>query len=328
MKKVKIILGKDRHFIRLIQSMQMCDAMINIANDNESDSTRYDITFIDPSIDFDPTPRINSDIITFFDSEDSPYDYNIAKAYDSYQHKVDFYCKMDWVGDKWEDKKLVGFPNPKMLALVPFSTIDVGPYRGGCPVFIGTNTFIGNYKPEIDFCYSERDKVTSLGEINNELVYSQRLDWILSMEEKGIINKSGLVFDDNDSNLSLDWQQKVFGKDVIKYQANRVNLSNYIVNLLYLKIGLNPTGHARNSWRIFDIMCSGAVLFTTDITEYNNLYSPISKVIVKDSESLGDKLNLLKSSMPELYQEARLNREIFQRLTPDIIWDDFIKQFK
>jgi hypothetical protein len=332
MKRVHIIRGNDGHTLRLVNSMKMCGASVVISETEDIDTSRFDVTLVDPSIDFDPMSKINSDIVCSYDAEDDPHDYKISEAYESYHDKIDFYCKMDWVGTEWRDKKLVGFPNPKMLSLVPVSLMD-GPQFDMdrvFPFFVGMNTFLGNYKPKDDFKYVKRQKLTSLGyyEPQDELVYSQRIDWILSLKDHRIPSQTGLVFNEATPSLSLEWQSECFGEDLKHLQVPGMPMEEMLRWLLSAKIGLCPTGHHRNSWRRFDIMSTGAILINTDTTGYNNLYPPASEIVIKDSESLGEIYDSIKPNLESLHQEARLNREIFQKLTPDIIWNDFIGQFK
>ena len=330
MRKVQIIQGKDNHTVRLLQSMQMCNADIFVAKTlDEVSSSHYNLILIDPSIDFDPSSKLNGDIHSFYDCEDSPMDYKLGTGYESMRDKVDFYCKMDWIGEKWQNHKLTGFPNPKMLSLVPVSKVELPGFteKNAIPFFVGVGTFIGNYKPESNFTYETLQDITALGELNNELIYSQRIDWILSLNRHRVSSYAKLVFNQN-SNLSIEWQKNIFGKGVSSLGTPRITMKQYLSALFQYRIGLNPTGHARNSWRMFDIMATGAILVSTDIEGYSNLYSPASKIIIKDSESLGERIETIRPRLHELIEEARLNREIVQQLTPDIIWRDFIDQFK
>ena len=338
-RKVLIVRGEDRHTYRLEQSMQIFPVLRKtVKKYEEIPKERYDVIFVDPSLEFDPTPRLNSDHILFYDCEDSPRDFNPGVAYEAMKDKVQYYAKMNWVDDDRGDGiKNIGFPLSVYPSLIRCAKAETLPfsYQHAIPFFIGTGTFIGNYDvdPKRHYEFDDKLQVSSLGiydySRDDEWLYNQRIDWLLSMRKNNIPHIGGLVFPSTDPthNLSMEWQRKYFGPGVESLGIGAIPRQKYLETLSnHCRIGLCPTGHDRMSWRVFDIMATGAILVWTDDKDQKSMYMPKEYITVEDGENLGKKLLSIQSDYHEIWRACQGNKKIFQNLSPEKIWEDFMEQ--
>jgi len=331
MTKVLIIRGEDRHTYRLEQSMQMCEVeWKTVSNYDDIPPDKCDITFVDPSLSYDPTSKINSTHILFFDCEDGPQDFNPGVAYEAMKDAIQYYAKMNWVEDDRHDGiKNIGYPLSVYMYLSQFASVDLPAFthQNAVPLFVGTGTFIGNYTLEENtgFQVDEELGVSALGLYDDrEWLYNQRIDWLLSLRKNNIPHLGGLVF--TQDNLSKEWQSKHFGKGVEALETNQISHQEYLQSLFNYRVGLCPTGHDRLSWRVFDVMAAGAILIWTDSKEQHSLYMPKEFVTIKDGEDLGTTLLKIQPDYNELWKASQENRKVFAGLTPSKIWDDFMGQ--
>ena len=75
---ILIIKGKDYHtYHRIVPGFQSygCNVVVKEAY-ADIPNERFDIIFVDPSVDFDPSSKLNTDVLMFYDCEDSPYDFH------------------------------------------------------------------------------------------------------------------------------------------------------------------------------------------------------------------------------------------------------------
>ena len=329
-KKHLIVKGEDAHTYRLEQSLSQCGQEFQtVEKYEEIPEERVDLAFIDPSLSYDPSPKVNADLMVFYDCEDSPTDYKLGTAYDLLKDSILYYCKMNWMGDTFGKLKLIGFPPAALVSLAKsdIATVDVPPFthEHAIPFFVGTGTFLGTHTPVKDGVYNNDSilDVSSLGKYEDHYMYNQRIDWLLSLRKNNIPHVGGLAF--TESNLSLEWQSKYFGKGVAALRTSPMNRQQFFNSLFGYRIGLNPTGHDRNSWRIYDLMAAGSVLITTDM-KHNALYMPKEMVVVKDGEDLGKKLLSIQPDYYHIWEACQENRKIVAEITPEKAWKDFMGQ--
>lgn len=335
--RVLVIQGKDVHTNRLVSGLSMAGCNVTVVKAyNKIPDWRADLTFVDPSAGFDPTLRLNSIKTVFYDCEDSPLEYTLGPAFHALKHKIEYYVKMNWVGETFHGMKLIGFPIAPLLDLAYVANLDLTPYKSNKfkPFFVGSGTFIGNYHSFCPLNYEEDSdsEITSMGKYYNdntkeeELIYNQRIDWLLSLIRHKISYVGGIVFHPND-NLSLKWQQNIFGKGVSKLGTNPIDKNSFFHNLFQCKVGLNPTGHDRLSWRIFDLMAAGSIIISTDLKNQKSMYMPKEIITIKDNEDLGTKLLEIENNYQDIWNTSQKNREIFSNLTSEKLWSDFKDQF-
>jgi len=329
MSKVLIIRGEDRHTYRLEQSLVMCGVVAKTVSQYEDiPKERCDIVFVDPSVDYDPTTRIEADMVLFFDCEDAPLDFNMGTAFHCMKDTVKYYAKMNWVGEYIEGLKLVGFPIPHIPQIIEVTDLDIPEFNhnNAVPFFVGTPTFLGRHDPVGGGVYNSTEDTSSLGVHEDHYMYNQRIDWLLSLRKNNIPYFGGLVF--KTDNLTIEWQSTYFGKGIEGLGTPPLSRQQFFNTLFNYRVGLNPTGHDRNSWRIYDLMAAGSILVSTDLMEQKSMYMPKEYTTIKDGEDLGKTLLQLQPDYKELWKACQENRKVFKGLTPEKIWYDFMEQMK
>lgn len=315
--------------------MRMCGYEVQVVNSeaslrNATHSQSIHLVFIDPSITFNPMDAINDPyILSFYDCEDAPTDYNIGTVYKDIAQHIPYYTKMNWVGEKYDGKKLVGFPNVQLMQTIPVAQAEISEFTNfnAIPFFVGTGTFLGDYTPVDKYGrgYCSNDSVSSIVPYQDKVLYNQRIDWLLSMQEYNIPYVGGIVF--KGDNLSKEWQSKAFGEGVQQLEHPGLDRTAFFNHLFNFRIGLNPTGHDRNSWRIFDLMAAGSIIYDTEQRGIQGLYMPKIKFTVRDGHSLGERITQDRLYMKEMWKESQVNREIIASLTPEKMRKDFEEQF-
>tara|TARA_R110000772_G_scaffold240003_1_gene352120 strand:+ start:222 stop:1190 length:969 start_codon:yes stop_codon:yes gene_type:complete len=317
--KINIYPGRDPHFLRLTQGLRMLghDVSVNAAG-------RFDMAFVSPS--YVCTKKdIDADMILFFDCEDDHKHFDPDVAYHELKDKVLAYAKMNYVeDDRGDGIKNIAFPIAPYLALNDVAKADFGvlQYYNAIPFLVGAPTFIGNYKGP----YTEPQTSDGVHFVaphpEGNLLFNQRYQWLLSLRNNNIPHQGGIVF--KDDNMSLKWQKEWFG-DVEKFKCPPLSNKDHLTWLANCKIGLCPTGHDRMSWRVFDIMATGAILVWTD-TEQKTLYSPKSSLRISDDADIGSILLDLQPAYKDIWLSHQDNKKMLAELTPEKIWDDFIGQ--
>ena len=310
----------------------MCNISQALVNTYESIPTeQFDIAFIDPSLGFDPTGRLRADIKIFYDCEDSPRDFYPGVAYETLKDTIQYYAKMNWVDDDRGDGiKNIGYPLSVYMSLAQVASIETSDFthQNAFPFLVAAGTFIGNYKPTKPLeNFKSRSDIHSLGKYDDgTYLYNQRIDWLLSLQDNNIPYAGGMVF--KGDNLSKEWQSKYFGEGVVNLEHPPVSQSDYYSMLMRGRVGLCPTGHDRMSWRLFDIMATGAILIWTDNKDQQSMYMPKSFIQVEDGEDLGSLLLEIQPHYKEIWRDCQRNREVFLGLSPESIWKDFLKQME
>lgn len=326
---ILIVKGRDVHTVRLEQSLQSLDKQYKlITKPEELDNTRYELAFVDPSFNYDISSNLKADKIVFYDCEDSPTDFYPGAAWNTI--KADTYVKMNYSEDDPLKIHKVAFPLPvyKYLQLLAGGFFNVGskaPEDHFLPTFIGSPTYIGNYPTPEKVKHKNKPELKVLSDNG---MYNQRYDWINSLAED-YTNRAGLgiVFREG-TNLSRGYQKQHFG-NVELLESEPIKHQDLVLATAFNRIGLSPTGHERLSWRIWDIMAAGAILFVTDFGPQRSFYMPEEYIIVKDEEDIGTIISSLSiNDLKDLHKAAKKNQEFMASLRPEAIWDDFINRIK
>ena len=324
---ILIVRGRDTHTIRLQQSLYLLGKTCKVITKPEDiDNTRYELVFIDPSFDFDISNKIKSERIVFYDCEDSPTDFYPGTAWNTI--KCDTYVKMNYDINDTLDIHKVAFPLPiyNVLSIMAKWCRDIPEnYKGFIPTFIGSPTFIGRYKTPEKVQYKNKKDIKVLSDNG---MYNQRYDWLQSIRDN-YKSKTflGIVFREG-NNLSKEFQKTHFG-DVDRFTTNPISSQDLLLITALNRVGLSPSGHERLSWRIWDIMATGAILFVTDFNSQRSMYMPLEYVLIKDEEDIGTILSSYSNTdLLDLHKAAKKNQEFMASLTPDKIWNDFIESIK
>lgn len=330
---ILIIRGKDVHTCRIEAGFANLGCSVKTVTEfTETSTTNCDIVFIDPSYEGRLPNRFDSKHVLFYDSEDSPYHFAYGSAYESLKDSIKFYAKMNYVdNDRNDGIKNVAFPLPIYGALQSIASQSFCNFDdlSAKPCFIGHGTYIGKYQPVKNGWYSCRDDATSIGYAYNngrvDFLYNQRLDWLMSAKQDGISVHGGIVFDGND-NLSLDWQKKHFGQGVQQFSHPPISWQESFDLYNRRKIALCPTGHERISWRIFDLMAAGAVIFLTDLCGQKSLFMPKEYITVKDGDRFSSVFESNRANMKNLWKAAQANKQFIQELNADRVLQQFFSQ--
>ena len=331
---ILIIKGKDYHtYHRIVPGFQSYGCNVVVKEEYaDIPNERFDIIFVDPSVDFDPSNKLNTDVLMFYDCEDSPYDFHSGVAYEVLKDKVVAYAKMNWVEDDRKDGiKNIGFPLYCYKGLYDIANADLPEfsYQFAVPLMICSPTFIGGYKPDPNGVYNSDNDVSCFAkhETNkpDQVMYNQRIDWLCSLRKNNIFHLGGLTF--GVDNLTLDWQSKYFGSGVSKLGFQRVSYGDMINSMVRYRVGLCPTGHERVSWRTFDLMAVGSILVWTDNKEQQSMIMPKEYVTVKDGEDLGTKLLSLQKDYKDIWKSCQKNRECL-RLDDKKVLNIFHSQYR
>ena len=325
-----ILKGHDVHTYRLEQGLQSCNVKtFTVEHYIDIPSDKYDIVFVDPSFPYDVGgSKLNSDRVVFFDCEDDPLHFDPGEAYDSLKDKCLYYVKMNYRDeDHREDGiKNIGMPLNIFGTVAQVAQLEVPKFtfRNAVPYLLAAPTFIGSYTPVEGGHYATGEGVSSLGVFDDGMhMYNQRLDWLLSMRNSHLFHVGGIVF--KEDNLSVDWQSKYFG-EVEPFQMNPVSWQDHIQHLFNYRIALCPTGHDRMSWRVFDIMATGGILFWTDVGNQKSLYMPKEFIKVKDGEDIATKILNSQKDFYNMWEASQENRKVFASLTPEKVMEDFLEQ--
>lgn len=331
MYKILIIKGKDVHtYGRIVPGFSKYNNQVEIVEKYEDlNSSYYDIVFLDPSVKFDPSSKLNCNHLMFYDCEDNALDFYPDAAYYSLKDKIKYYAKMNYIADDRNDGiKNIAFPLPVYKELSQIAKYDFMEFKdeyAKC-FLLGHGTFIGNYSL-IKGHYNCFEDISSIGVYNNngkiELLYNQRIDWILSMIKNNISYFGGIVF--GSDNLSENWQSKYFG-NVKKIKSEPMSWLDTFKQHAINKIGLCPTGHERISWRTFDLMSSGSIIFWTDNKKQQSLIMPEEYITVPDGIDFGKIYFENEKNFKEIWKASQKNKQSIADLTPEKVMEKFFNQ--
>lgn len=329
--KILIIKGKDIHTLgRIVPGFHNNRNEVKVIEKYEDlDRSYYDLILIDPSVNFDPSSKINCKYLMFYDCEDSPFNFIPDVAYFSLKDKIKYYAKMNFVeGDRNDGIKNIAFPLPIYNTLSEIAKLDFTDFKdeySKC-FLLGHGTFLGHYSP-VKGHYNCNEDIFPIGICNNggkiELLYNQRIDWILSMINNNIPYSGGIVFGNH--NLSEEWQSKYFG-NVQKIKAYGMPWLETFRHHSLNKIGLCPTGHERMSWRIFDLMASGSIIFWTDNKKQQSLIMPKEYTTIPDGVDFAKSYFENKKNFKEIWKASQKNKELIASLTSEKVMQKFLDQ--
>ena len=155
-------------------------------------------------------------------------------------------------------------------------------------------------------------------------MYNQRIHWLDALQKDLYHYVGGIVFK-NEPNHSKEWQTNYFG-DVSRFEIMPIGTNQHLFMLANNKIGLCPTGYDRISFRVFDLMAMGNIIYFTDIGKRKMLYLPEVYYSVPDFYDLANTLFSSKREWKMLYEESKKNREIMRTNTPSKVLMDFKRQ--
>jgi len=329
--KCGILRGNDFHTYRISQGLMSCGIEVDYLTGTRVAPNVYDIVFVDPSYP-EPVQRNIGKRVVFFDCEDDPRHFDPSTAYHSLKDHVEYYAKLVYVEDDRKDGiKNIAFPIAQFISLQQ-NTVDSSMFKSpSIPILIGVPTWLRPHVPVEGGIYHSDEgqdiySVEKPREDEDNLRYNQRVDWLLSLEKNDIPLMGGFVFKEEEECYSQDFVANLFGEGVRKWSHPRINYTQNLLSLAHYKLALCPAGHDRISWRTFDIMAVGSILFWTEVEDRKMLYMPQSYVKVKDGCDLGTVLKEHEPDYPELLREARKNVELMRSLTPQKVKKDFLKQ--
>ena len=326
---------------RIAPGFSNCGNNVFVADSCENiPSDFFDLTFVDPSVNFEVKNKINSDIIMFYDCQDQPDYFKPDAAYYDLKDHVTAYAKMSWVDDDTRNDGIqnIGFPLPvytstrKIAQIDTYSSVDKDVFT---PFMICSPTTRSEYEPVEggEYAVDEVNNITCIsykdsdpwGEYINGPIYNQRIDWLLSLRKYDVSYVGGIHFGQKNNNLGLEFHKHLFGNvELLRYDP--MSWIDNIKLLANCKIGLCPTGHGRISWRTFDIMASGAILFWTDIDKEKTMIMPKEYVLVKDGEQIGKTISSVKD-FTELWKAAQSNK-VALNISDEEIMSIFHKQYR
>jgi len=314
---ILVIVGRDAHSWRIISGFQNCGNHVSVVHKyKDIDKTLYDLVLVDPSTNFDPTLRLRYKFLMFYDCEDSAEHFDPDVAYYAMKDKVTAYVKMNWVEDDRADGiKNIGFPLPVYSDLRQITSFQ-SRSNNYTPFLVCSPTFLGHYNTdkEVDTGLHTR----YLSKIDDETLYSQRVQWFLSLRENGIGYRGGIVFGKEKTNLCLSWQKKYFG-NVEQFTYHPITRQDYIKFLFEFNIALCPTGHERIGWRIFDAMAAGSIIFRTDFCGRKMMIMPKESIEVKDDEDISLVLSNSSNRYSEFSKAAKDNQVLLNISNYDIM---------
>jgi len=346
--RILVLVGSDSHTYRILSALSMmpnaeihCNPLIK---NRESDPDinepsrnsrkpfvdinfldhNYDIAFVDSTYEGD-TDKVKCDVLILFDCGDKPA-YPLGeklegRAYYELRDKAKAYAKFSYhaSNNHPDGLKRIAFPITPYLILNEVSRTKTGDWvnHNSIPHLYGAPTYKHGYKSLSNDCFTSTHE-------NGDILFNQRYKWLSELEEYNIPFDGGLVFT-GDGCISKDYQEKHF-PGISRFSKNREAYNQSLSKLLFHhRVGLCPTGLERNSWRLFDLMATGAIIYRTD-TDIRFLYEPKHQWIVKDDNHLGDIYLRDIRDFREMHKASQENRKILSQLTPEIVWKDFMSQ--
>jgi hypothetical protein len=280
----------------------------------------YSLIFIEASCKIDISGKIGGAKIIFFDCEDDPSHWEPGPSFFALQDTALAYGKIVVQADRpVSNLREIKLPIIHYLYYREVCEANRNPQQIDQPYFIGSPTTIGKYN--LKYPESELPLVASSFLAKAEdgnFIFNQRFQWLLQMEKAGIKGNMGVIW--GQSNLSLEWQTKHFG-DIGRFGVNRVDFNDQLRNCLSYKINFAPGGMCRWTFRTLDMMATGAPYLSADYDKKELLYMPKHCIVVKDHENVAD---YYQAGLNE--KDFAENREELRDLTPEKIWNKFVKQ--
>jgi hypothetical protein len=335
--------NNSHHSYRMVQGLQACGHEVIV---NDLGKHKYDYVFVEASYPYEV--NLDSyDNVYLYDVEDDPNHFepkeayyqllDKAKAYVKYNRTVDY---LDFDDEYYGNSiKVICAPivdymwRGHHLANAAKHVIEkVNPILDA--FFIGGPSYYSlGYTPPSGANHIDTERLRTAPENiwdpnrKGQRVYHQRLEWVAKIKTNSRLNFwGGLWFTNDNSNISLDFQKKQFGEGVADYQVNRVDENTLYNGLLNSRFGLCPTGFARSSFRLIELMALGKPILLTDDVKYKYLYNANTYVVIKDGENIDQVMISLKDDLTRLEKWSIENHKLFLELTPQKMWEDFLKQ--
>tara|TARA_R110000851_G_scaffold229758_1_gene382466 strand:+ start:23384 stop:24451 length:1068 start_codon:yes stop_codon:yes gene_type:complete len=353
--KVLLLIGKDRHNYRILRGLLISNPNIELFTSDISDTyespdlnnatfsiwnrcrtdykgKHFELVMVDPSYPIDRRGSFTFDRLGFFDCEDSPdHDYD-GEAYNLFKDDATFYAKMDYPLETREDGlKYIAFPIDTYLSLNSVANVDLPEFthQNATPSFLGSPSYLGKPQTRIEKPQMAGDIYFANDLPDGDFWYNQRYQWLQSLQDNNIPYEGGVVFLAEAGGISLKYQSEHFG-NVAKFKKDYIDRNSFFNMAIRSRIGLNPAGNARNSWRMYDLMAIGSIILTTDTEAVDSgmksLYSPKEFIVVKDTDDLGSVLRGIQPAYKELAKASKENRKVLADLTPEKVWNDFLAQ--
>lgn len=343
MNKVLIVIDSisKNHCYRMINGIKACNINPVIVSDVSSlDSTVYDYIFVEASVNQDCSKlkKLYNKHLVLFDAEDGPSFFNLGLAFHSTKDFASAYGKYNYQ---------ISALNPTNLKLIAIPQVDYI-YRGselakhykqlssnkriGDVLLVGYPSFFNqSYIPNKNIKFTENEEIRVLIDDPDKnhkgcKAYHQRLDWMYQYSRSNLSCALGLRFDPNHEHFSVEGQSALFGSACKKFNSPMIDPNNYYNLMASFPIGPSPAGVARSSYRIIELMALGRIILSTDMEGYKYLYNPIHSITVPDGSNIVDFTKEALENMQELLEKSRENVNVFFNLTPDKMFDDFIKQ--
>lgn len=335
--------------IRLVWGLNASNVDVTVVNTPDliksQDFRQYDFVFVEASTDIDLSDKhVTGPSIILYDVEDKPSWFDPKKGYYSLLDKTKFYGKYNYQ-PQYPNKdglKYIGLPQVDYINKGAVIAQQVYPALKSVPedwdvFFRGGPTYLTDYHPK-DVPYTKREGLSTLAEKpegtghpwESKWLYNQRLEWVdqINRDGKLKIKEAGLHYVSDPTAmhpLSIQYHQKVFGYDCIRYMSQFTHPNDYYHRFMCTPIGLNPAGVARSSYRIIELMALGRTIISTDMEGYKYLYNPKIITTIPDGDYLPNIIRELREDKNLVYK-SKENMEIFATLTPEKMWSDFKSQ--
>lgn len=333
---IKIVLYDENHPFNSERTVPVFQYATNIIFERKlpTDKVESDIALVHSQMNYDMSD-LKSDLIILFDCEDQ-FDIpdNIGESFQSLKNIAKYYAKSHYRPSfpNGLGMKYINMPHP--FGLISRQYLNIPQDRKNIsftPIFFGSGTFIGNYdkkyKPKNLDSYFKSDNLSSIGYVDGVCVYSQRVEWLGDLRANNIDFVGGISRLDVNNNLGIEWQKKVFGKNVEKIMSNRISKIDLLKLMMRHKIFLSPSGMGRWTTRLWDAAAMGGIIICTDMHDYQMLPSPPRrKITIEDGNSLASFINQNKNEFPDFYVNHLSNAEDINSQSPNSLVEDFLDQ--
>lgn len=333
---IAILYDKDNnhHSYRLVNGLLSCGLQVEILH--EPNNNKYDYIFVESS--YPKEIKLDSySNIFLYDVEDDPDQNDTGPAYHQLKDKVIAYVKYNYRKSHLDGMKLIACPLSDYIirgrnvanAVKTFnrtmeSHVDA--------FFIGGPSYysLGYTAPSSanHICTNDLNTVPIDIWNKNSLkrVYHQRLEWVAKIKSNKNLRFAGGLWFRDENNISLEFQKRQFGRDIEKYIVQQVDHNTLYSWLLFSKFGLCPSGFARSSFRLIELMALGKPIILTNDAKYKYLYNPTGHIQVEDGCDIDQILLELKDDKEFILDKSIENHILFRELTPEKMFKDFLTQ--
>jgi glycosyltransferase involved in cell wall biosynthesis len=328
--------NNQHHSYRLVNGLRACGKEVKILHGSSKE--KFDYVFVESSFPTELELDSYSNIF-LYDVEDDPDQSDTGPAFHQLKDKALNYVKYNFTKEYYEGMRVIACPLADYMFRGHYLAKSAAHLIGKLPplfdaFFIGGPSYYSlGYKPPKTTNHIVTEKLNTIPKNiwdparKDQLVYHQRLEWIAKIKANPELSfAGGLWFTNDNSNISLEFQKKQFGEDIQNYQVGRVDENTLYNGLLQSRFGLCPTGFARSSFRLIELMALGKPILLTDDMRYQYLYNPIDYRIVDDGGDIDLLMLAFKDEMSGFEKHSLDNHKFFLELTPQKMWEDFINQ--